>query len=63
MIGDITYNKAGWVKYSNKLFPTYYKQHWMVEVEGEVITSIAFFNYELAVIFSELIKLRKKEKK
>lgn len=53
------YVKGKWVKYSNRIFPKYVKKHWNVDVSK--IRSIAFNNFENAVIFQELINLRYEE--
>ena len=46
-------HKGKWVKFSNKIFPRYIKKHWTVQVTEK--RSMAFNNWENAIIYEELI--------
>ncbi len=50
--------KAGWVKYSNKLFPRYVPKHWIVSIDE--YKAVQFDNFENAIIFEKLIEVEKK---
>ena len=50
------YEKSGWKKYSNRLFPRYDKESWTVWVTCR--KGVAFHNYENAVIFERLVKFQ-----
>jgi len=53
--------KGRWVKYSNRIFPRYERQHCLVRINK--IKSIAFYDFENAVIFEELIKIKNQRKR
>lgn len=57
-LGQIDIIEACWKKYSNRLFPKYEKKHWVVWMEDT--KAVAFRNFELAHIYSEVIKLTDK---
>ncbi len=52
---EIQYEKAGWKKYSNRLFPKYEKESWTVWVTTR--KGVSFHSFENAVIFEKLVKL------
>ena len=53
---EMEYTKAGWIKYSNRLFPKWEKEHWTVWVTARQGT--AFHNYENAIIFKKLVEVQ-----
>ena len=54
--GKIEYQKSSWVKCRGRLFPKYEEQSWVVWYEEK--KGIQFESFELANIYSELIKLK-----
>jgi len=52
----LEYKKAGWIKYSNRLFPRYEKEHWTVWITAR--KGVSFHNYENAVIFERLVQFQ-----
>lgn len=52
------FEKAKWVKYSNKILPRYAKKIWTIQIEKD--KHIGFHNFENAIIFEKLIELEKK---
>lgn len=52
--------RGEWVKCINRVFPRYVRKHYEVRVNS--VRSVAFDNFENAVIFQELINLRRKRR-
>ena len=52
----IKYCKSGWRKYSNRFFPKYEKQSWVVWEDDE--HGVVFFNFEHAYIYAILLDIK-----
>ena len=54
---EMEYNKAGWVKYSNRLLPRYCGECWTVWITPR--KGQGFRRMEEALIYGKLLKLEK----